>query len=93
MLARAAALNAPLPPVRPAHVAGKPAATETSAATPAKVAAAARVPAPARGVAMLSPGAFGSLTSPYGELVTDGFGLAAAPTSEAMAAELRGATP
>ena len=93
MLARAAALNAPLPPVRPARVAGRPAAAETTAATPAKVAAAARAPAPARGVAMLSPGAFGSLINPYGDLITDGFGAAAPPTSEAMAVELRGATP
>jgi uncharacterized protein YcbK (DUF882 family) len=91
---RAAALNAPLPPIRPARIAAKPAAAETFAATPAKVAA--KTPAPsqtARGMAMLSPGAFGTLTNPYGDLVTDGFNAGSSAPSLATTAELRGPTP
>ena len=90
ILDRAAALAAPLPPLPPVRVAAKPAASQTSRATPARLAAAAPAPAPtARGVALLSPA---PAPSPYGALVTDGFA-AAAPNSQTATAELRGATP
>jgi len=88
ILDRAAALAAPLPPAR---VAAKPAASETSAATPAKLAAAAPAPAPAaRGLALLSPA---PSANPYGVLVTDGFVADAASRPPTATADLRGATP
>ena len=95
ILDRAAALAAPLPPLPPirnsAHVAAKPAASETSAATPAKLSAGAPVPAPtASGLALLSPG---QSANPYGDLVTGGFDLDATPSLARATAELRGATP
>jgi uncharacterized protein YcbK (DUF882 family) len=95
ILDRAAALNAPLPPVRPARVAAKTAVSETSVATPDKAAAKAPTPFPtARGVALLSPAEFGSLISPYGDLVTDGFNPGPdAPNLAATTAELHGSTP
>ena len=83
MLARAAALDAPLPPARPARVAAKPAVSETSAATPtAKLAASEPAPAP-RGVALLAPT---RSASPYGDLVTDGFGPDAKPSAASLTA-------
>ena len=96
ILDRAAALDAPLPPLRPARVAARPAASETTAAAPAKVAAKQPSPSPSpRGVAMLSAAGFGSLAgSPYGDLVTDGFKPgSSAPSLAAATAELRGPTP
>jgi uncharacterized protein YcbK (DUF882 family) len=93
ILDRAAALNAPLPPVRPARVAAKPTPGETSAAAPAKLAAGAPAPAPAptaRGLALLSPA---QTANPYGDLVTGGFNADTAPSSASATAELRGATP
>jgi uncharacterized protein YcbK (DUF882 family) len=91
VLDRAAALAAPLPPLPPVRVAAKPAASQTTTATPAKLAAAAPAPQPtARGVALLSPAP--APKNPYGALVTDGFAVAA-PNSQTATAELRGATP
>ncbi len=91
ILDRAAALNAPLPPARPARVAAKPTPSAISAAAPAKLAANAPPLVPtARGLALLSPA---QSANPYGALVTDGFAADSAPNPATATAELRGATP
>ena len=95
MLARAAALDAPLPPARPARAAAKPTPGGTSTVAAAKPAAASAPAAAvaARNVALLAPGAFGSLVNPYGELVTDGFASEPNQGPGALTAQLRGSAP
>jgi uncharacterized protein YcbK (DUF882 family) len=107
MLARAAALAAPLPPVAPtrspAHYAAKPTPVDGSPAqpseistAPAKTAAAANPPAApaARALALLSASdAQRKPASPYGDLVYDAFKVAPEPRAAAgLPPDLRGSS-
>jgi uncharacterized protein YcbK (DUF882 family) len=94
LLARAAALTAPLPPARPVpRASARPSAQnlagETSVAPPRISGNSA--PSPAERTRKDTPGHGASLTNPYGELILDAFNTAATPADNGLFADgLRG---